>query len=115
EFLSNSIACVGWDSTDAPAMHNMMAHIKVGDIIYLKSHPFDRGLIIKAVGIVTDDKVMSTDFGDACVKVNWIWTGKEEFGKIKDKYNVRNNTLFEEYNPAIQRKVIDLLTSAYQK
>ena len=112
EFLSNGIACVGWDRTDAPALYNMMVHIKVGDIIYIKSHPIDRGLIIKAVGIVTDGEVISTDLGDACLRVTWIWVGNEELGKIPDKYNVRNNTLYEEHNPTIQRVVVRLLTSA---
>jgi hypothetical protein len=109
DFVSNELACVGWEIADAPALHNIMAHIKVGDIIYIKSRPPDLGLIIKAVGIVTDDKVISTDLGDACLRVKWVWTGNEELGKIQDKYNVRRNTLYEEHNPAVQRKAVDLL------
>lgn len=38
EFVSNDIACVGWDRADAPALHKTMAHIKVGDVIYIKSY-----------------------------------------------------------------------------
>jgi hypothetical protein len=112
EFLSQRLACVGWNSTDAPALHNMLTHMKVGDIIYIKSHPIDRGLIIKAVGIVIDDEQStSTDLG-TCLRVNWIWVGNRELGRIADKYNVRNNTLYEEYNPMVQRVVVGLLTSA---
>ena len=110
EFVSNEIACVGWDRTEAPALHKMLAHVKVGDIIYIKSYPADRGLSIKAVGIVIDDRVNSTDLG-ACLRVNWIWVGNRELGKIQDKYNVRRNTLYEEYNPEVQREVIGLLIS----
>ena len=111
EFLSNEIACVGWDITDAPALCNMMAHIKVGDIIYIKSHPIDQGLIIKAVGVVVDDEDISTSLGEVCLRVKWIWVGRKELGKIRDKYNVRNNTLYEEHNPSVQRVVVGLLTS----
>ena len=111
EFVTNGIACVGWERADAPALHKMMAYIKVGDIIYIKSYPPDRGLTVKAVGIVVDDRVNSTDLGD-CLRVNWIWVGNRELGKIQDKYNVRRNTLFEEYNPEVQREVIGLLISA---
>ena len=45
EFLSRGIACVGWNESVTPALYNMMAHIKVGDIIYIKSHPINWGLI----------------------------------------------------------------------
>jgi len=97
---------------DAPALHNMMAHMNVGDIVYIKSHPIDRGLIIKAVGIVIDDEIISTDLGDSCLRMNWIWVGKKELGRIPDKYNVRNNTLYVEYNPTVRKTVVNLLTSA---
>ena len=109
-FVDNSVACIGWSYDDAPALHNMMASMKVGDIVYIKSHPPDLGLTIKAIGIVTDNKVMAIEgVGEACVEVEWIWSGKEYIGKLQDKNNVRNNTLYEEYYPDIQKKVIDLL------
>lgn len=112
KFVSDGIACIGWNRADAPALHNMMAHMNVGDIIYIKSHPIDRGLIIKAVGIIADDEIISTDLGDSCLRVNWIWTGNKELGRIPDKYNVRNNTLYVEYNPTIRKTVINLLIAA---
>jgi len=52
------------------------------------------------------------DVGRACLGVRWIWSGEEYMGFIQDKYNVRNTTLYEEYNPGIQNRVIELLTSA---
>lgn len=111
-FLSNEVACVGWGSHDAPALHKIMTHIKVGDIIYLKAHPPSEGLTIKAVGIVVDDKVVRIKgVGRACLRVKWVWSGEEYIGVIQDKYNVRNITLYEEYNPDIQQRVIELLTS----
>ncbi|MCW3986534.1 MAG: hypothetical protein NWE91_09055 [Candidatus Bathyarchaeota archaeon] len=109
-FLTKEVACVGWGKADAPALHSMLAYIKIGDIIYLKSHPAGLGLTIKAVGIVVHDQVLSTGLGE-CVKVKWIWVGAKELGKIKDKYNVRNNTMYEEHNPVIQKTVVDLLLS----
>jgi hypothetical protein len=111
-FLSKKVACVGWSKRDASALHGVMAHIKVGDIIYIKTQQPDQGLIIKAVGIVVDDEVVPMkDVGESCRRVKWIWKGKERVGKIHDKYNVRNITLYEEYNPRVQKKVIELLTS----
>lgn len=111
-FLSNEVACVGWSYHDAPSLHKIMHHINISDIVYLKSYPANIGLIIKAVGIVVDDEVTSIEnVGRACVKVKWVWEGEELMGKISDKYNVRLNTIYEEYNPIVQKRVIELLTS----
>lgn len=110
EFLSKEAACIGWNKTDAPPLHKMMKHIKTGDILYIKSHPPTEGLIIKAIGVVIDDEIFCTeDIDEACLKVKWIWKGEKNLGKIDDKNNVRNNTLYEELNPDIQKFVIDLL------
>jgi hypothetical protein len=111
-FLKKQVACIGWDEQDAPSLHRMIAHIKIGDIIYIKTHPADRGLTIKAIGIAIDDKVTEIkDAGAACLRAKWVWTGSEHLGSIQDKYNVRNNTLYEEYNRKVQERVLELLLS----
>lgn len=112
-FLKKEVACVGWEEDDAPTLHKIMSHIKIGDIVYIKKYPPNEGLTIKAIGIVADDKVtFIKDVGEACLKVKWIWKGNELIGNIDDKYNVRQNTLYEEYNPTIQKKIVDLLTAS---
>ena len=111
-FLKKQVACIGWDEQDAPSLHRMIAHIKIGDIIYIKTHPADRGLTIKAIGIVIEDKITEIkNVGAACLRVKWVWTGFEHLGSIQDKYNVRNNTLYEEYNRKVQKRVLELLLS----
>ncbi len=108
-FQSHGVACVGWNYQDAPSLHKLMRHIKVGDIIYLKSYPRTQGLIIKAIGIVLDDEVIRVQgVGEACLRVRWVWSGNEVVGMIGDKYN-RIITLYEETNPAIQQRVLNLL------
>ncbi len=112
KFLLNNVACIGWSYEDAPSLHKVMRHIKVGDIIYIKSYPLAQGLEIKAIGIVLDDNVFPLkDVGEACLKVKWIWEGSEVIGKIDDKYYVKRLTIYEEFNPDVQKKVVDLLTS----
>jgi len=112
-FLEKEVACVGWEEENSPTLHRIMAHIKMGDIIYIKKYPPNEGLTIKAIGIVADDKVtFIRDVGEACLKVKWIWKGNELLGNIDDKYNVRQNTLYEEYNLTIQKKIVDLLTTS---
>lgn len=114
-FLEKEVACVGWGEEYAPTLHRIMAHIKIGDIIYIKKYPPSEGLTIKAIGIVADDKVTQIpDVGEACVKVKWAWKGDEYIGKIDDKYIVHTGTLYEEYNPDVQKKIIDLLIANIQ-
>lgn len=74
EFISNGLACLGWSSKKAPSLHKLLKHIKIGDLIYIKSHPPDKGLTIKAVGIILDDTLSNTDMG-TCLNVEWIWSG----------------------------------------
>jgi hypothetical protein len=83
-FLSEEAACVGWSREEAPALHRILKHIKIGDIIYIKVHTPQIGLKIKAVGIVTDDTVSKYSCGYG-VKVKWIWTGEVKLGKLEDK------------------------------
>lgn len=108
EFINKRLACVGWKREVAHPLHNLMKHIKTGDIIYIKSHPPHIGLIIKAVGIVIGQDMKQDELG-TCVSVEWVWRGTEQMGKLKDKYPVRNMTLYEEYNFLVQTRVIELL------
>jgi len=111
-FLNNGVACVGWMAADYPALHKFFKHIKMGDIIYIKAKTPQVGLIIKGIGVVVDDTIFTNRrLGQACIKVKWKWRGNERLGRIADKYNVRNNTMYEEYNPEIITRVIELLLS----
>lgn len=109
DFLDRGIACVGWDNKTAGTLHSILKdHIKVGDVIFIKSYSLSTGLRIKAVGIVNDNQYIDRGFGFG-VGVTWKWDGIEEIGKVKDKYNVRSITLFEEFNPEIIKQIDDLL------
>jgi len=123
EFIDENKAEIGWTEREAPSLYRLLRTIVDGDIVYIKSFSPKAGLRIKAVGIV--DEVMSSVL--SCVEkdnavekkpqsriaVNWIWREQDEercvLGKIKDKYNVRANTLYQEFNPSIIHKVVSLL------
>jgi hypothetical protein len=115
DFIKGGVACVGWPPKDAPPLHSILKHIKTGDIVYLKSHPPDIGLIIKAVGVVIGNEVEPLGLGDG-FRVRWVWTGPEvRLGKIQDRYPVRNLTIYEEFNYDVQVKIIDLLLGLPKK
>lgn len=115
DFLSRKVACIGWPKTEASALHQMLGQIGVGDIVFVKSHPAAHGLYIKAVGIVDSPEVYSfPDLGTGR-SVRWVWSFKEENGPLRlgrqnDRYdNFRMGSLYQEFGPAVQAAVIDLL------
>ena len=109
QFIANSIACVGWSISDAPAIHEILRCLKVGDIMYIKTSPIGQGIRVKAVGIVIDNTLeQKNNFGTG-VSVKWLWNGYENIGRIDDKYNVRNNTLYEEFNKEVQTFILNLV------
>lgn len=110
-FLRQGIACVGWSDKAAPALHNLLQRIQSGDILYIKSHPAgSRKLLVKGIGIVMDGVVKEHKLGRGR-RVRWLWAGTATFDERKEteRYNVRNNTLYEEMSPSVQRFVLDLL------
>lgn len=109
DFITKEVACVGWDEKESQTLHSVLKHIKTGDIVYIKSHPPHIGLIIKAVGIVTGQELKRDAHLGTGIAVKWLWTGEERFGRLEDKYPVRNLTLYEEYNYSVQSRVIELL------
>src|SRR5437016_1754135 len=107
DFVREGVACVGWDEDQAPPIYEILRHIRVGDIIY-----------IKAVGIVEDPTVQR--YGDLGrgVRVRWFWHGEPvqiPYTAAERSYNVRSITLYEEVSPMIQREVLRLLFTALRE
>jgi hypothetical protein len=112
DFFTNDCACVGWDVQEAPALHSILKKVKIGDIIYIKSMVIStKELLVRAVGIVTDDEIKTySNLGEG-VKVKWMWKGENRIPLTAPiyRYNVFNNTIYEEYNPAIQKEIVSLI------
>ncbi len=114
EFLNQEKVCIEWWPDEAPSLYKILKQIKIGDIFYIKPSLPGR-LIIKAIGFVIDDE--PTSYNEEakehsiynCIRVKWIRVGEEDLGKINDKYNIRNNTIYEEFNPEIQTKIVKMI------
>jgi hypothetical protein len=111
KFIKKGLACIGWSEADAQPLFAILKHFKIGDIVYIKSHPPQVGLIIKAVGIVVGDELKTDKNLRTGMPVKWLWTGEERMGKFDDKYPVRNITLYEEFSRPVQTRVLKLLLS----
>jgi hypothetical protein len=114
QFIKRGVAYLGWDEQRAQPLHAILRHFKIGDIVYIKSHPPSVGLIIKAVGIVVSDEPKTHPKLGTGIPVKWLWTGEERLGQLDDKYPVRNITLYEEFNRKIQTRVLKLMLSRLQ-
>lgn len=114
-FVRQGVACIGWSRNNAPALYKHMEHIKIGDVIYIKSTSPQVGFIIKAVGIVISDNLQASPSGhfDNCLPVRCIWQGEGRLGNVDYKYNVRNNTLYEEYSSNLKKRIIDNILSPF--
>lgn len=114
QFIKREVACLGYSKEDSPTLHTMLAHIKTGDIIFIKSFPPNIGLIIKAVGVVVGDAVVEDrELRLRGVRMKWAWHGDVRLGKLEDKYDpVRGLTLYEEQNFTVQSQVIQLLLNS---
>jgi hypothetical protein len=109
DFISNKAVCVGWKEQEAPPAHAILRQLRTGDLIFIKSWTPQKGLTIKAVGVVTEGKVREVYKLGVGVPVRWQWTGEERIGKLEDKWPVHSVTIYEEQHPEVQAKVIELL------
>lgn len=71
------------------------------------------GLTIKAVSVVEEGRVRSFgELGDG-VAVRWVWNGEDRIGRLGDKRPVRSVTIYEEYHPTVQGRVMELGTGQH--
>jgi hypothetical protein len=114
EFVRNGVACLGFDPRRAPGLHAQLSKVKAGDVIFIKSYVPQSGLHIKAVGIVTDPDLRKiTEAMGWGIGVRWAWNERVTLGKLEDHCDhLRRGSLYEEFNPEVVRRVIDLLVPA---
>ena len=118
EFLDNNCACIGWTEEQAPILYEVLKAVKKDDYIYIKSYYFPKKrLTIKAVGKVKDSKITKKNFqleSSKGIEVEWFTDFQMEYVKLEKeeaRYNVYQNTIYQEYNP----RIIDIVKNAIEK
>ena len=117
EFIVNNIAGTNWDDISAPELHRFIRTLKAGDIIYIKScSSRSEKLFIKGIGIIADEQIV-VDNALCLIGRNIKWLVRDSFSmpKPKEKNNVRSNTLYEEFHPAVQDVIIDKIMSSVKR
>ena len=109
EFIQNNIVGVGWSTSDAPELQEYVKSLKVGDIVYIKSANFGSPITVKAIGIIKDNIILGRNdnpYIETGRNVKWLNTEKFIIDKPIEKNNVRSNTIYEEFHPFVQQKII---------
>lgn len=110
EFIKNSIVGIGWDVSSAPELYEYVKSLKVGDVIYIKASAFGSDITVKAIGIIKDNIILGSNSYNGLVKigrnVKWICTKEFTIKRPNEKNNVRSNTLYEEFHPLVQARIL---------
>ena len=113
-FIIGNIAGPGWDIHKAPELHQFIRSLKVGDIVYIKSvPPSSPDIIVKGIGVVADEHLVTgSPLVEAGRNIKWLITDHFRIPKPEEKNNVRLNTMYEEFHPAVQSAILGKLFDA---
>jgi hypothetical protein len=110
EFVQNELVGVGWEPGDAPELQEYFKSLKVGDIVYIKAAFGGGDITVKGIGIIRDNAIRGRQDTNKLVSTgrNVAWLNREHFviRRPKEKNNVRNNTIYEEFHPLVQAEII---------
>jgi len=126
-FFKEGRFILGWNESSAKDLYSFISSLKVGDILYIKSNqPGSRVLRVKGIGIVTKsliDCIRSEEFANSTISdwetlfIKIAWIDRTEFhitipddeGKLT---NIRAATIYEEYLPFVQQKILSKIIKA---
>ena len=114
-FISCSFMGIGWGIESAPDLHEFIKSLKVGDIIYIKSFS-PNNFKIKGIGLIANSEILNEETSDGNLTIgrNVLWCCKKEFElqKPNGKNNVRNNSIYEEFNPEVQAIILEKILNS---
>lgn len=123
-FIDEGVACIGYWPEEASSYYQIFQCIKNGDIIYLKASDWKKKILrILAIALVYNNNTFQRDdsqLRENCIRVKWVHLEKPIEIAVKDTAADRDKgdpyvnsvygiTLYEEFNPGIQRQVVDEL------
>jgi len=119
QFIAQGVVGVGWSASDAPELHQFIRSLKVGDVVYIKSaSPTSADIVVKGIGLVRDDAIVVAADTGGLVQIGRrvVWLSREEFRipKPNEKNNVRLNTMYEEFHPDVQARILGRCLSNLQ-
>lgn len=113
QLVNRGLIGTGWSRGDAADLHEVFRSIQTGDIVFLKSCSFASDIRIYAIGLVTDNQIL-TSYHDPLIeigrRVRWYSLRHFRLARPADtKFNVRGNTIYQEFHPVITSQIISEL------
>jgi len=94
EFITNEVIFLGWGPNDAPGLHQWLASLRVGDIVYIKAFPPGAHEIkVRGIGLITSSEVVQHN-NCAGRRVRWLHTDEFTLPQPAEKNNVLGNNHF---------------------
>jgi len=123
QFIEQGLIALGWTKEEAPSLYNLFFALRTGDIVYLKSSGRQHtSITVKAIGIVRNNTIREKEnpfpeHGEVSIirEIAWLTTDQFLVDSITDKYNVRENTIYEEFHPKILEKIIEKIIEKIEK
>ncbi len=119
DFKNHGVVGTGWNSTEAPDLHEYFRILEPGDIVYLKSAAFGAQVTVKGIGLVEGPQLISGTFGSTLIEVGrhvqWLNKSIFKLDRVMGKNNVRANTLYRETHPAHIATIMRLVEQALKR
>lgn len=107
DFIDQNVVGVGWTTDVAPELQEYFKSLKAGNIVYLKAAFGGKPITVKGIGIITDNEILEgTPLVSTGRNVKWLSTEQFKIAKPQEKNNVRSNTVYEEFHPAVIKEII---------
>lgn len=105
---------MGWivcRQEEALSDHCLFHQIRTEDVVFIKEFSPENGLYIVAVGEVLPGGFVEDGAGGH-VAARWLWTGWQHTVEPEDTDTFRRHPIYEEFDIAVQRELIDLLPAS---
>ena len=104
----NEVDCLLCEPGRDAHTHQLFRQIRAEDVVFIKKFTPQTGMDVLAAGVVEPGSFVKSRTGD-CVHVKWLWRGEEHTAVPEDRDAARGDTVYEEFDLAVQREIIDLL------
>lgn len=82
--------------------------IRPEDVVFTKKYTPEKGLYIASCGVVLPGCILEEKEG-SYFPVLWLWRGWKHTVDPDDTYPFRGTSIYEEFDLAVQREILDLL------
>jgi hypothetical protein len=110
-FSCKETECLICEKGQDKRVHCLFHQFRAGDVVFLKKFTPQTGLVVLAAGVVAPGSLIE-DKVKTCAHVQWAWSGEKHLVEPEDLDDARGNSIYEEFDLAIQREIMELLPNS---